>query len=73
MTLSLILIAGLTFFILALIMFVKEATRSDDPEITFEDLKEAAGKGQTVTLTPDQCSHLYNRYRRANYDKYRIK
>jgi hypothetical protein len=70
----LILVAGFTFVSVALVMFVREAVKNDhDDEISHADLKDAAGKGQSLTLTPDQCGQLYNQYRRANHDMYRVK
>jgi hypothetical protein len=61
---TLLLVAALVFFIAALLLFIKEVFRdSDDDEITFEDLKNAAGSGHSITLTPEQCSYLYNRYK----------
>ena len=70
----LIVTAGFTFVSVALVMFVREATKNDhDDEISHADLKDAAGKGQSLTLTPDQCGQLYNQYRRANCDMYRVK
>lgn len=44
----------------------------DNTDITFEDLADAAGKGQNITLTPDQCSDLYRQYRQQRIN-YRVK
>ena len=70
MTTTMIVIITLSavFFGLALFYFLKELQAgSDGDEITFDKLRDAAGKGQSVTLTPDQCGQLYNRYRRTRH------
>jgi hypothetical protein len=67
-TMTVIITLAAIFFGLALFYFLKELQAgSDADEITFEKLRDAAGKGQSVTLTPDQCGQLYNRYRRTRH------
>lgn len=60
-----LVLIGVCFVALALVALLREWFRDTDAVMNHDELAAAAGRGEDVTLNPDQCAALVRQYRQA--------